>query len=80
MKTVLFDLDGTLIDHFTTIHRCVVFTQQQLDLPESDYDTVRATVGGSAPVTLGSGSDILFQEQGILSTLLVVLGMPRSLE
>jgi phosphoglycolate phosphatase len=53
MKTVLFDLDGTLIDHFTTIHRCVVFTQQQLDLPESDYDTVRATVGGSAPVTLG---------------------------
>ena len=53
MKTVLFDLDGTLIDHFTTIHRCVVFTQQQLELPESDYDTVRATVGGSAPVTLG---------------------------
>jgi len=52
MKTVLFDLDGTLIDHFTTIHRCVVFTQQQLELPESDYDTVRATVGGSAPVTL----------------------------
>ena len=53
MKTVLFDLDGTLIDHFTTIYRSVVFTQKQLDLPESDYDTVRATVGGSAPVTLG---------------------------
>ncbi|MBT4757094.1 MAG: HAD family hydrolase [Opitutae bacterium] len=52
MKTVLFDLDGTLIDHFTTIYRCVVYTQQQLDLPVSDYDTVRATVGGSAPVTL----------------------------
>jgi len=53
MKTILFDLDGTLIDHFTTIHRCVVFAQQQLKLPESDYDTVRATVGGSVPVTLG---------------------------
>lgn len=53
MKTILFDLDGTLIDHFTTIHRCVVFAQQQLNLPESDYDTVRATVGGSVPVTLG---------------------------
>ena len=53
MKTILFDLDGTLIDHFTTIHRCVVFAQQQLGLPESDYETVRATVGGSVPVTLG---------------------------
>ncbi len=53
MKTILFDLDGTLIDHFTTIHRCVVFAQQQLILPESDYATVRATVGGSLPVTLG---------------------------
>lgn len=53
MKTILFDLDGTLIDHFTTIHRCVVFAQQQHNLPESDYDTVRATVGGSVPITLG---------------------------
>jgi len=53
MKTILFDLDGTLIDHFTTIHRCVVFTQKQLGLPESDYETVRVTVGGSVPVTLG---------------------------
>lgn len=52
MKTVLFDLDGTLIDHFTSIHRAVVYTQQQLDLPESNYETVRATVGGSAPITL----------------------------
>lgn len=52
MKTILFDLDGTLIDHFTTIHRCVAFAQQQLNLPESDYDTVRATVGGSVPITL----------------------------
>jgi phosphoglycolate phosphatase len=52
MKTILFDLDGTLIDHFTTIYRCVVFAQQQFNLPESDYATVRATVGGSVPVTL----------------------------
>ena len=27
MKTVLFDLDGTLIDHFTTIHRrCRIYS------------------------------------------------------
>lgn len=53
MQTILFDLDGTLIDHFTTIHRSVVHAQRSLGLPESDYATVRATVGGSVPVTLG---------------------------
>lgn len=52
MQTILFDLDGTLIDHFTTIHRSIAHAQRQLGLPESDYATVRATVGGSAPVTL----------------------------
>jgi len=53
MKTILFDLDGTLIDHFSAIHRGLVHTQKQLGLPESDYDTVRATVGGSIVVTIG---------------------------
>ena len=52
MQTILFDLDGTLIDHFTTIHRSVAHAQRELGLPESDYATVRATVGGSVPVTL----------------------------
>ena len=52
MQTILFDLDGTLIDHFTTIHRCIVHVQSKLGLPQSDYATVRSTVGGSTPVTL----------------------------
>lgn len=52
MQTILFDLDGTLIDHFTTIYKSVAHTQRTLGLPESDYATVRAAVGGSAPVTL----------------------------
>lgn len=52
MQTVLFDLDGTLIDHFTTIYRCVAYAQRLLDLPESSYELVRATVGGSVPITL----------------------------
>jgi phosphoglycolate phosphatase len=52
MQYILFDLDGTLIDHFTTIHKCVAHAQRTLGLPESDYDTVRATVGGSVPITL----------------------------
>ena len=52
MQYILFDLDGTLIDHFTTIHKSVAFAQRELGLPESDYATVRATVGGSVPITL----------------------------
>lgn len=53
MQNILFDLDGTLIDHFSAIHRSVAYAQRQLGLPESDYATVRATVGGSVPITLG---------------------------
>lgn len=53
MQYILFDLDGTLIDHFTTIHKSVAFAQRTLGLAESDYATVRATVGGSVPITLG---------------------------
>lgn len=53
MQHILFDLDGTLIDHFSAIHRSVAHAQRQLGLPESDYAMVRATVGGSVPITLG---------------------------
>ncbi len=52
IRTVLFDLDGTLIDHFQTIYRCYVYAQEQLGLPPADYDKVRATVGGSVPITM----------------------------
>lgn len=50
---ILFDLDGTLIDHFTTIHKSVAHAQRELGLPQSGYAQVRATVGGSVPITLG---------------------------
>ena len=52
MQYILFDLDGTLIDHFTTIHKSVTYAQRELGLPQSDYAKVRATVGGSVPITL----------------------------
>ena len=45
-RTVLFDLDGTLIDHFTAIHRCHVFALRRLGLREPTLAEVRAAVGG----------------------------------
>lgn len=52
-QTVLFDLDGTLIDHFRVIYRCYCYALEQLGLEPVDYDTVLRSVGGSIPVTFG---------------------------
>ena len=52
IKTILFDLDGTLIDHFTTIYRCYRHAQDVLGMEPASYETVRATVGGSVPITM----------------------------
>lgn len=51
-KTILFDLDGTLIDHFTVIYRCFEHTMQKLDRPVPGYDAVKRAVGGSMENTL----------------------------
>jgi phosphoglycolate phosphatase len=45
-RTVLFDLDGTLIDHFAAIHRSHAYALQQLGLPKPTLAQVRAAVGG----------------------------------
>jgi phosphoglycolate phosphatase len=44
--TFLFDLDGTLIDHFAAIHRSHAHTMKQLGLPPPSLAEVRAAVGG----------------------------------
>lgn len=44
--TVLFDLDGTLIDHFAAIHRCHAYAMRQLGLREPTLAEVRAVIGG----------------------------------
>lgn len=45
-RTVLFDLDGTLIDHFSAIHRCHAYALRRLGRPEPTLAAVRAAVGG----------------------------------
>lgn len=45
-RTVLFDLDGTLIDHFGAIHRCHAYAMRRLGLREPTVEEVRAAVGG----------------------------------
>ena len=45
-RTILFDLDGTLVDHFAAIHRSYVHTLPQLGLPAPTLAQVRAAVGG----------------------------------
>lgn len=44
--TVLFDLDGTLLDHLPAIHRCYAHTLPQLGLPAPTRDQVRRAIGG----------------------------------
>lgn len=51
-SSVLFDLDGTLIDHFKAIHRCHAYAMQQLGLPEPTLAQVRAAVGGGLELAI----------------------------
>ena len=51
-QTVLFDLDGTLIDQFKPIYRSYLHALEQLGLEPVDYETVKRTVGGSVDVTM----------------------------
>jgi phosphoglycolate phosphatase len=44
--TFLFDLDGTLIDHFAAIHRSHSHAMTELGLPAPTMAEVRAAVGG----------------------------------
>ena len=45
-RTVLFDLDGTLIDHLPAIHRSYVHTLPQLGLAAPTYEQVKRAIGG----------------------------------
>lgn len=45
-RTVLFDLDGTLLDHLPAIHRSYVHTLPKLGLPAPTREQVRRAIGG----------------------------------
>lgn len=51
-QTILFDLDGTLIDHFNTLYRCYVHTTRSIGNREPSYEEVRRAVGGSMEQTI----------------------------
>lgn len=51
-RAVLFDLDGTLIDHFETLFLCYQHTLTQLGRPVPSRDLLRRSVGGSMEVTM----------------------------
>lgn len=52
IETVLFDLDGTLIDHFNVIFRCYEHTLNVLGKPVPDYETIKRSVGGAMEFTM----------------------------
>jgi phosphoglycolate phosphatase-like HAD superfamily hydrolase len=45
-QTILFDLDGTLLDHLPAIHRSYAHTLPQLGLPAPTCEQVRRAIGG----------------------------------
>lgn len=51
-ETVLFDLDGTLVDNFEAIHQCFNDVMSLMRLPGATYEQIRQAVGGSLNVTV----------------------------
>lgn len=51
-RTVLFDLDGTILDHFAAIHRTHVQTCQHFGLPPPTLEQVRRAIGGGLDVAV----------------------------
>jgi phosphoglycolate phosphatase-like HAD superfamily hydrolase len=45
-RTVLFDLDGTLIDHLPAIHRSYCHTLPQVGVAAPTYEAVKRAIGG----------------------------------
>lgn len=51
-QAILYDLDGTLVDNFTAIHRTAEVVAGELGLERPSYEAVREAVGGAIPLTM----------------------------
>lgn len=51
-RTVFFDLDGTLLDHFEAIHRAHCHTRRHFGLSEPTMDEVHRAVGAGVDVAV----------------------------
>jgi len=91
IRVILYDLDGTLVDHFEAIHAAIAHAQQALGVPPSTLEKVRATVGGGIELTLtrllGPGLDVralpLYEEyltQNMFTGLRALPGVQDMLE
>ena len=52
MRCIIFDLDGTLVDHFSAITKSIQHVQNILKLPNSTRSEVITAVGGGIELTL----------------------------
>ena len=67
-RTVLFDLDGTLVDHFAAIHRCHAQVRRHFGLPEPTPEDVRRAVeartsGRAGGLTAGGMRSLRFDQR-----------------
>ena len=65
-RTVLFDLDGTLVDHFAAIQRSHSHVRRHYGRPDATRDEIMRAIGGGLPEalkkTLGPDHDHLLDE------------------
>jgi phosphoglycolate phosphatase-like HAD superfamily hydrolase len=52
IKSVLFDLDGTLIDQFEAIHRAFSRVLVDMGFPKPSFEKVKRAVGGASDTTM----------------------------
>lgn len=52
IRGILIDMDGTLVDHSTTLTRCFQYACRELGFPEPSHEKVKRSIGGSMPVTI----------------------------
>lgn len=53
IRTVLFDLDGTVLDHFSAIHRSHNHVRRHYGLPDATRLEIMQAIGGGLPEALG---------------------------